>query len=254
MRLAVPLLLLGSFAFGYNAATALHELGHALAVWSVGGTVTSMTIHPFSWSYTAYGRCPAEYEEMATWAGAVFGLAGSLLLTGLGRLCRSPFAAPLLMTGIAACFYNGLYFLVDSLAGTGGDAEFLHRNGTPLWILIAFGLAAVGAGVFLASRLLPWLGASPTDGLQDRIITFLTGFGPYLLAMWLYHVVMGDQVILWGIYSVAGLIVVAIVGAASVYTTRWKATEGASLITLRPAVFSLLLGIGTVLLELGFTT
>ncbi len=53
------LFLLGSFSIGYNLAMAIHELGHALAMWATGGSVARIRLNPFSWSYTYYGSSPA---------------------------------------------------------------------------------------------------------------------------------------------------------------------------------------------------
>ena len=41
LALKKTLTLLGAFTRGYNAAMILHELGHALTLWTTGGTVTA---------------------------------------------------------------------------------------------------------------------------------------------------------------------------------------------------------------------
>jgi hypothetical protein len=253
MRLATAMLILGSFAFGYNVATALHELGHALAVWAVGGRVESITVHPFSWSYTKYASCPPEHRELCAWAGGAFGLASAMTLTVLARRLRSVYAAPLQMTGLAACFYNGLYYVVDVLARTGGDAQFLHENGTPRWVLLGCGAAAIGLGLFTASWVLSSFGARKSDRLRDRVITYELGFGPYLAAMWLHHVVTGHEVRLWTIYFVAGVVLVAAVAAISIPLVRRGRGDDTPVVGRGPAVFSLVLGVLVVLLELRFT-
>ena len=42
-----PILPLGSYIFGFNFHNVIHELGHAVIIWSQGGTVHGFVLHLF---------------------------------------------------------------------------------------------------------------------------------------------------------------------------------------------------------------
>ena len=112
------LLLLGSFAMAYNASEFLHELGHALAAWMTGGWVSTIVVHPFSWSY-----CQAFSPKLVffTAAGVVFSsVAGVLIFLSLIRWPK-PSLLPLLLIGPITLINNGEYLLIDLIVQSDGD-------------------------------------------------------------------------------------------------------------------------------------
>ena len=109
-------LLAGAFAIGYNAAMALHELGHALGQWVTGGSVARISLHPFSWCYTYYKSVP-RYPDFVTWSGAGLAVTTSVLLLLLGRRWRTPWLTPLIVGAICGLVANGVYLAVDAIHG-----------------------------------------------------------------------------------------------------------------------------------------
>ncbi len=129
-RLKKSLMLLGSFAFGFNASHAIHELGHDLATWATGGCVTGIRLHPFSWSKIFYEE-PLASLLLVEWAGVVFASACGLLLLALIRRWQGAWTVPLAMTGLCTLVVNGLYLTIDCLSLAGGDATSIVSHGTP---------------------------------------------------------------------------------------------------------------------------
>ena len=50
---------------------AVHELGHVIAAWATGGTVTAVVLDPFSFSRTDVTG--SRYPVLEVWGGAFFG-------------------------------------------------------------------------------------------------------------------------------------------------------------------------------------
>ena len=212
LGLKKSLMLLGAFAFGFNAAHAIHELGHALATWATGGCVTRLMLHPFSWSKIFYGS-PPTCPLLVEWAGVVFASACGLLLLALIRRWRGVWTVPLAMTGLCTLVVNGLYLTVDCLFLAGGDATSIVSLGTPRPFVLLAGVGLTALGLVVGHLLLPRIGLAATDGIVSRIAILEGGIGSYLLAMLVYHVCWNrSEIILWLGYVVAGLLILA--GAA----------------------------------------
>lgn len=223
LTLKKTLTLLGAFAFGYNAAMILHELGHALTLWTTGGTVTGFSLHPFSWSYTFYGAPPA-YPLLTAWGGVLFGSAVALLLLSLIRPWQNTWTIPLALTALCALVVNGLYLTVDSLFLPGGDATVIVRHGTPWLLVLATGIALTLVGLVVGLLLLPRIGLTADDTLVSRITVLEAGVGPYLIAMLVYQVFWGrGELTLWATYVIAGLLILAALALGSwSIEKRWK--------------------------------
>ncbi len=206
--LAKPaVLLLGSFAVGYNAAHAIHELGHAAAVWMCGGSVTGLSLHPFSWSTIRYS-IPTTAAIAAAGPGfaAVVGL---LMLAAVWRW-RSPWAVPLLATSLCTCLVNAAYLLVDGILRAGGDATDLLALGVPRPAILAAGAILLCLGAVAALPLLPRLGLGGGDGFVPRLLVLGIGIGSYLLAMLAYHALFNArEIALWSAFAGTGVALIA---------------------------------------------
>ena len=148
------------------AMQATHELGHILAAWLTGGTVERVILEPLAISRTDVSPNPSPLA--VAWAGPLVGVALPLLLA---TLChwrfRSPRVSsknsvavqvplrrvvdPRLLANFFAGFCliaNGAYIGIGSFDRI-GDAGDLLRHGSPQWLLIVFGLAAISSGLFI---------------------------------------------------------------------------------------------------------
>jgi hypothetical protein len=207
------LLVLGAFAFAYNASITLHELGHAIAYWISGATVRYIIIHPFSWSYCMPGSASA-YPNFTTWGGVVFGTLMGLLLVIIVWRWRGPYVMLAFMTGTVACLHNGFYLIFSCLAESKGDATRLILGGTPKVVVIAVGLLMFGIGIVLAGMCLHLIGIRSTDGVKSRILVLGGGLLPYLVAtllyQWLYN---AEEFGMWVTKGVSGAVIVLLLAA-----------------------------------------
>lgn len=218
------LLLLWSFVFGCNASTVLHELGHAIAYWTTGGTVEGIIIHPFSWSYCIPGSI-SDYPSFTTWGGVVFGtLMGLLLVMAVWRW-RGPYVILVIMTGVVSCIHNGGYLIYDCLTTSDGDATILISYGTSKLLIIAVGLFMMGIGVILAGICPALIGIGPNDGVKLRILVFSGGILPYTFVQFIYDLLynkeeLGQWLIYWVI--IVGLVfLVAVLSKVVLPRIRW---------------------------------
>jgi hypothetical protein len=202
------LLLLGSFAIGYNAAHGIHELGHAIAVWLCGGSVTELSLHPFSWSKIHYS---VEVTVPIALAGAVFAsLAGMLMLALIWRW-RSSWALPFIVTGLCTFIVNAVYLGVDGVLLSGGDATDLIRLGVSRPVVVGAGMFLLIIGFAVAMLPLPRLGIGRNDGLGARLLVLWIGIGSYLFAMFAYHLIFNtEEILLWSVWAGTGLILISV--------------------------------------------
>jgi len=221
MELKKSLMLLGAFAFGYNAAHAIHELGHALAAWATGGSVTRVMLHPFSWSKILYGE-PSACPLLVEWAGAAFASACGLLLLVVIRAWRGAWTLPLAMTGLCTLMVNGIYLTVDCLFLAGGDATSIVLYGTPRFFVLLAGVSLIVVGHVAGYLLLPRIGLEVADGIVPRIAILEGGIGSYLVAMLIYHVCWNPgEIIVWLGFVVTGLLILAGSAVGSRFVEKW---------------------------------
>jgi hypothetical protein len=150
----------------------VHEAGHVLGAWISGGEVAAVHLHPLAISRTDLARNP--HPLWVAWAGPIVGTVAPLMVylawwavsSFAGR--QSPFSGLHVARFFAGfCLIaNGAYLSFGSLDRV-GDAGDLLRHGTPEWMLWAFGLLAMPAGLWLWHRLGPQFGLGP-DG---RVVT-----------------------------------------------------------------------------------
>jgi Peptidase M50B-like len=221
LGLKKSLMLLGAFSFGYNAAHAIHELGHALAMWATGDSVTGISLHPFSWSHISYGA-PPTCPLLIAWAGVVFASSCGLLLLVVIRPWRGAWTVPLAMMGLCTLVVNGLYLTVDSLFLAGGDATCLVLHGTPRSFVLLTGVGLTALGLAVGHLLNPRFGLTATDGVVSRIAILEGGIGPYLIAMLVYQVCWNQsEITLWLAYVITGLLILAGGAVGSRFIEKW---------------------------------
>jgi hypothetical protein len=164
-RLYQVLLILSSVAFSWLAMMAVHELGHALHLVLTGGTVDYVALHPLAISYTHPGRNPRPL--VVAWGGAIWGCVIPLVVLGVVRkLARSWAYLPAFFAGFCLVA-NGAYLAGDAFV-QGGDGRDLVAHGSPVWLLVVVGVAAIAGGLRLWNGLGPYFGFGPAGGKVDR--------------------------------------------------------------------------------------
>ena len=128
---------------------AIHEFGHVLAAWATGGNVVRVVLHPVDISRTDVSPNPRPL--VVAWGGPLFGVLGPMALLALSRWSRGPRSGwqESVDFFIGFCLIaNGAYIGVGSF-GRIGDAGDLLRHGSPPWLLVAFGVAAITGGLII---------------------------------------------------------------------------------------------------------
>jgi hypothetical protein len=128
---------------------AVHELGHVLGAWFSGGRVARVVLHPLAISRTDLSRNP--HPLFVAWAGPLLGVLLPLAALAAARLANLPHGYLLRFFAGFCLVANGAYIAGGSWAGI-GDAGDLLRHGAPTWQLLAFGAAAIPAGLLLWHR------------------------------------------------------------------------------------------------------
>ena len=128
---------------------AVHELGHVLGAVVTGGSVTRVVLHPLTISRTDVS--PNPHPAIVVWCGPVLGSILPLcLVIAVGNripLCK--------IAGFFAGFClvaNGAYIGVGAWDRV-GDCREMVRTGTPLWVMIGFGIVAISGGLLVWHRL-----------------------------------------------------------------------------------------------------
>ncbi len=148
-------------------AVALHELGHAVAIWTMGGEVLEFGYYGFA-GYVAYDPFgfSATQQTIVAAAGTVVNLTLCLIGLAIAFLWRPPLRAPVnelllqfvLLSGINAFI---VYPVLDVASGLNGDWRQMYESGVP-WLtalLVAMQAAVIFAGYWLVTN----------DGAKARI-------------------------------------------------------------------------------------
>jgi hypothetical protein len=248
LGLRKSLLLLGSFSIGYNIAMALHELGHVLAMWATGGSVTRITLSPFYKSFTYFGSDPT-FPLVTAWAGVLFGSTIGLLCLVCFWRWRSPWILAIMMTGLCAIAVNGLYLTIDAALLAGGDATDIIDSGTPRLFVLLVGVSLIVLGLTIGYLLLPRMGLTSTDGALARLTILECGVGPYLVAMIVYQIHRNrGEIWEWLTYVMAGIVMLAGIAIGSVLIDKWWSVgRRASIVPTWSAAISSLVGAAIIL-------
>ena len=153
-------------------SVALHELGHAVAIWAMGGQVLDFGFYFFSGyvSYDPRGFSDVQ-QTLIAFAGTFVNLLLIVIALAIVFLKRPPLRAPwneLLLQFVFISGINALVFYpaMDLLLNISGDWSQMYRSGIP-WltaIIVITQVAFIAAG---------WWGMR-NPGMRDRIAK-LTG-------------------------------------------------------------------------------
>ncbi|MFG0250769.1 MAG: hypothetical protein ACF8OB_17930 [Phycisphaeraceae bacterium JB051] len=134
----------------------IHETGHVLAAILTGGHVHQVAWHPTVFSHTDVHPNPSPL--LVVWGGPVVGVGIALLTLLLHRWIDKA-------TAYLSEFFAGFCLLANGLyIGIGwvdqiGDTAVMQKHGTPIFVMIVFGLLCVPTGLLL------WHGISCKVGL-----------------------------------------------------------------------------------------
>ena len=129
---------------------AVHEVGHVLHAWASGGTVSAVRVPLAGFSITEFSTNPQPH--FVTWGGPLWGSVLPLLGFALFAARRWPGRRAVQFFAGFCLVANGAYLGVGWAIGA-GDAKDLITLGTPVAVLVAFGIIATTAGLYLWHRL-----------------------------------------------------------------------------------------------------
>ncbi|MBA3379798.1 MAG: site-2 protease family protein [Chloroflexia bacterium] len=141
-------------------SVALHELGHTVAIWAMGGTVVDFGFYGFA-GYVSY--FPAEFSltqrTIIAAAGSLVNLLLCLAAFGLVFLRKPPMRAAHNELLLQFAFLSGLnafiaYPLLDLASGMNGDWRQMYDSGVP-WLsglIVVIQAAVLYAGYWLATN------------------------------------------------------------------------------------------------------
>ncbi|MDQ3524211.1 MAG: hypothetical protein M3451_04050 [Chloroflexota bacterium] len=138
-------------------SVALHELGHAVAIWTYGGEVEGFGFYGFAGyvSFFPIGFTEIELTMVAA-AGSIVNLALCAIALGLVFLRRNPFRAAINELLIQFAIISGanafiLYPLLDLASNMNGDWRQMYTSDVP-WltgIIVAVQVGVVACGYWL---------------------------------------------------------------------------------------------------------
>ncbi len=141
-------------------SVALHELGHAMAIWIMGGEVVDWGFYGFAGFVSYY---PAQFTDVQQTviaaAGSLVNLILCLLAFGLVLLRRPPMRAAYNELLIQFAFLSGanafiVYPLLDLASGMNGDWRQMYDSGVS-WltaIIVSVQLGTLALGYWLATN------------------------------------------------------------------------------------------------------
>jgi hypothetical protein len=146
-----------AFFFLLPVSVALHELGHAVAIWLFGGQVEDFGFYFFAGfvSYDPTGFTDAQ-QILVSFAGTLVNILLIMVAMGIVLFRNPPLRAPyneLLLQFSAISGLNALivYPLLDFATGMNGDWTQMYDGNVP-WLtaaIIAVQVAVIAAGVWL---------------------------------------------------------------------------------------------------------
>ena len=134
---------------GWLAMLATHEAGHLLHAMLSGGRVVQVSIPLLGFSQTIVQ--PNPHELLVAWGGPIWGVAIPLIACGACIVLRRRFPDWLRCFAGFCLIANGAYIGIGWI-WRAGDAGDLLRLGTPVWVMVTFGLACVAAGLWIWHR------------------------------------------------------------------------------------------------------
>lgn len=129
---------------------ATHELGHVVGAMISGGKIERVVVHPLTISRTDVSPNPTPL--MVVWMGPIVGCMLPLMLGAFVPKQLVAFRNVAMFFAGFCLLANGAYIAIGSVDRVGDCGEML-KHGSPQWILVAFGVLAISAGMFVWHRL-----------------------------------------------------------------------------------------------------
>jgi len=181
------LFFLGSYVIALLLSSAVHEIGHGLAMSTIPINYR-LVLNPFSSSMAMpLSSIPTEIFSFVLSAGTILELLFGTVVVALFWRWRSTKLVPLLMIAPTSYLTSAGYFLIGT-AIIEGDTALLIEMGVPALVMQILGVLMLVFGVIFLVLLFPLLGLSRDDSFRKvAMILFiglvLHGFGMIIFAL-----------------------------------------------------------------------
>ena len=201
------MLILGAYSFSIPIVSLIHELGHVLAMMSVGINQFTLIINPFTESSaTPWVSLPPEHLLYISTSGMLF---QTIIFSILGLILwrsRSILMFPLMMCLPMSMINVGSYLLMGAIV-EGSDVILIAEAGVSPILIQIIGLITLIFGLWTFTRLLPVAGFRQTDSPYRIFIPIFLGTGTYSIAMLVYGYLSGYGTMIGAINLVASFII-----------------------------------------------
>jgi len=165
------LFILSLVALSWLTMMVVHELGHVIGGMLTGGTVQYVALPPFGISRTHVS--PNPHPAIVVWLGPLSGCALPVaVFAWIGRRFLERKNIARFLAGFCL-IANGAYIACGAVDRI-GDCGVMLDTGTPIWVMITFGVITVPLGLYL------WHGLGSLQRVLDD---------PPMIKPWLAYVV-----------------------------------------------------------------
>jgi hypothetical protein len=171
-RIPQVLLIVTFIGFSWLGMQVLHETGHVLVALLTGAEVVKVALHPLIFSRTDIGEDP--HPLAVVWGGPLLGSLIPLLAFGLAVVLHSPGVYLFRFFAGFCLIVNGVYIGIGWLIANGADPWVMTENGSPRWLLVAFGAVAFPLGLYLWHRQGPHFGLGEAKGRVNLGATWVS--------------------------------------------------------------------------------
>lgn len=141
-----PLFLVAGLYPCWLAMMTVHEAGHVLHAWLSGGTVSAVQVPLVGFSMTEFSTNP--HPHFVAWGGPVWGSLLPLMGWVVFRTMRWSAGSVAQFFAGFCLIANGVYLGIGWVTQAGDAGDIVH-HGTPIAVLVGFGLLATGTGLYL---------------------------------------------------------------------------------------------------------
>jgi hypothetical protein len=170
LRRIPQIILIGTFVlFCWLAMQVVHEVGHVVVARMTDGEVTKVALHPLIVSRTDLAGNP--HPLTVVWGGPLLGSILPLLGFAVARFSRMPGVYLFRFFAGFCLVANGVYIGTGWLIANGADPGVMLENGSPKWLLLAFGLLTFPCGLYLWHRQGHYFGLAKAHGTVSHSAT-----------------------------------------------------------------------------------
>ncbi|MGY5879613.1 MAG: hypothetical protein RTV31_05150 [Candidatus Thorarchaeota archaeon] len=198
------LLLLGSYMIAALLTTAIHELGHGMALASISVDFQLM-LNPFSTSMTMpLLPIPSDSLAWVAAAGTIVELVFGTAVFAIFWRWRSSKLLPLLMAAPLSYLTSAGYFLLGSSI-VDGDTALMITMGIPELLIQGLGAVMLVLGVVFLILMFPLLGMSRNDSFKRIFLILFLGMTLHGFGMIVFALVANPYELYIGIANVVSM-------------------------------------------------